>query len=206
MHNLSCRRTKASSHKTLYEYITSTELNKLQLTVKKRYRKSIFSYKFINQVPIRDGDDSLLVNWLEVTEIDKKTGKKLYHNTFITNHHITTENIYEIGCAGRARWRLENENNNTLKTKGYRFEHNYGHGHNNLSTVLASLTIVAFLYHTVMKIVDILYLRARDKEGTLYAFFRTIKTLTCFFVFKSWYSLMKFIADPPDTLATSGQY
>jgi hypothetical protein len=31
-------------------------------------------------------------------------------------------------AAGRARWKVENENNNTLKTKGYHLEHNYGHG------------------------------------------------------------------------------
>jgi hypothetical protein len=27
--------------------------------------------------------------------------------------------------AGRSRWKIENENNPTLKTKGYHFEHNH---------------------------------------------------------------------------------
>ena len=29
--------------------------------------------------------------------------------------------------AGRARWKVENENNNTLQTKGYNLTHNFGH-------------------------------------------------------------------------------
>ena len=36
----------------------------------------------------------------------------------------------------RARWKIENETFNTLKNQGYHFEHNFGHGHQHLSTVL----------------------------------------------------------------------
>ena len=32
-------------------------------------------------------------------------------------------NVAEVVEAGRSRWKIENENNNTLKTKGYHFEH-----------------------------------------------------------------------------------
>jgi len=45
---------------------------------------------------------------------------------------INTGNVYEIMRAGRARWRIENETFNTLKNQGYHFEHNYGHGKENL--------------------------------------------------------------------------
>jgi len=38
------------------------------------------------------------------------------------------QNVAEIVSAGRTRWKIENENNNTLKTKGYHFAHNFGHG------------------------------------------------------------------------------
>jgi hypothetical protein len=37
--------------------------------------------------------------------------------------------------AGRSRWKIENENNNVLKTKGYHLEHNFGHGQQHLSNV-----------------------------------------------------------------------
>jgi len=37
---------------------------------------------------------------------------------------------------GRARWKVENENNNVLKTKGYHIEHNFGHGNQHLASLL----------------------------------------------------------------------
>ena len=46
--------------------------------------------------------------------------------------------------AGRARWMIENETFNTLKNQGYNFEHNYGHGKQNLATNLALLMFLAF--------------------------------------------------------------
>ncbi len=35
-----------------------------------------------------------------------------------------------------ARWKIENESFNTLKTKGYHLEHNFGHGDANLAARL----------------------------------------------------------------------
>jgi hypothetical protein len=46
------------------------------------------------------------------------------------------------------------ENNNTLKTKGYNLEHNYGHGKRHLSSLLATLNLLAFLFHTALDLVD----------------------------------------------------
>ena len=46
---------------------------------------------------------------------------------------------------GRARWKIANETFNTLKNQGYNFEHNYGHGAQNLSVVFAMLLLLAFL-------------------------------------------------------------
>ena len=47
--------------------------------------------------------------------------------------------------AGRSRWKIENETFNTLKNQGYQFEHNFGHGQQNLSVVLAMLMMLTFL-------------------------------------------------------------
>ena len=155
-------------------------------------------------MPIRDGDNALKVNWFEVIQIERKTGKRIYKNSFVTNHHITTDNIHKLACGGRARWHLENENNNTLKTKGYRFGHNYGHGKHNLSAVLASFAIVALLYHTIMNLIDVLYIKARSANGSRINFFNMIKYITCVLVFSSWDSLMIFITAPPDLRSTVG--
>jgi divalent metal cation (Fe/Co/Zn/Cd) transporter len=50
---------------------------------------------------------------------------------------------------------MANENNNTLKTKSYNFKHNFGHGKQHLSSLLASLNILAFLVHTVLEWFDL---------------------------------------------------
>jgi hypothetical protein len=71
--------------------------------------------------------------------------------------------VLEVVEAGRSRWKIENENNNTLKTKGYHFEHNYGHGQRYLSSVLASLILLAFLVHTVLEGIDDQYPLLRQK-------------------------------------------
>jgi hypothetical protein len=195
---------KNDSHKTLYEYLFGAELGKASRTEKVGYKRYTYQYRFLNNVPIRDGDDAIHVNWLEVIETSKKTGKTSYRNTFITNHLITASNVHEIARAGRARWHLENENNNTLKTKGYRFEHNYGHGKNNLSTVLATLSILAFLYHTIMNVVDALYIKAKQSNGSRINFFNTLKVYTFILVFASWDNLMKFAIESPDLSPKTG--
>ena len=53
--------------------------------------------------------------------------------------------------AGRARWKIENETFNTLKNQGYQFEHNFGHGYKNLSTVFAYLMFQAFLIDQIQQ-------------------------------------------------------
>jgi hypothetical protein len=55
-----------------------------------------------------------------------------------------------VAQAGRGRWKIENENNNVLKTKGSHVEHNFGHGQQYLAAVMLSLNLLAFLFHTVL--------------------------------------------------------
>lgn len=181
---------KPDSHKTLYQYLLNVPKEKKSITIKKGSKRHVYSYTFMNQVPIRDGDDALLVNWLEVTEVEQKTGKIIYKNSFVTDYDITQDNVDKLALAGRSRWRIENEVNNTLKTKGYRFEHNYGHGKNNLSTVFASMACLAFLYHTVMGLVDSLYIRVRALKGSRMNFFNLIRGITSIVLCDSWDSLM----------------
>ena len=84
------------------------------------------TYRYANNVPLAEGEGALRANWCEVT-ITRK-GKQTYHNAFITDWNITDKNVAGIVAAGRARWKIENENNNTLKRRGYHLKHNFGHG------------------------------------------------------------------------------
>lgn len=74
-------------------------------------------YRFAHQVRLRDRDDELLVNWCEIKITDEQ-GQCVYRNAFATDYALNTQNVAEIISAGRARWKIENEKNNMLKTKG----------------------------------------------------------------------------------------
>ncbi len=76
-----------------------------------------------------------------------------------------------MAACGRARWNVENEAFDTLKTRGYHLEHNFGHGKQNLAAVLAALNLLAFARHTIADLADDLWQKARAKSHTRAGFF-----------------------------------
>jgi hypothetical protein len=70
---------------------------------------------------------------------------KRQHCSWVTDLPVSKRNVYRLMRGGRARWKIENETFNTLKNQGYSFEHNYGHGQQNLSVVFATVMMLAFL-------------------------------------------------------------
>ncbi len=186
-----------SSHQTLYEWLDFLEKNGEVKTVEKKQwngRKNlIYRYRYASRVPLRDGDDSLEVNWCEVTVINKKTQKIIYQNNWITNHQINDPNVEKIVQAGRSRWKIENESNNVLKNHGYNLEHNFGHGQDNLCEFLLSLNLLAFLFHTVLDLVNSTYQKIRDLLVTRRTFFNDIRALLKYFWFEDWHDLFLFI-------------
>jgi hypothetical protein len=68
--------------------------------------------------------------------------------------------------AGRARWKIENETFNTLKNQGDNFEHNYGHGEQNLSVVFATLMMLAFLVDQTQQLCCALFRAVWAKLGS----------------------------------------
>lgn len=109
---------KPDSHKTLYQWVELLEehgdLNPLVITRWNGKYREIHTYKYANEVPLRDSADALTVNWVELT-ISKQDGEVLYQNAFATNLKITDHNVEILVAGGRCRWKIENENNNTLK-------------------------------------------------------------------------------------------
>jgi len=198
---------KPDSHKTLYQWLDELEnMQAVETIVEKRWtgkRHEIDTYRFAIQVPLRDSDDALNVNWCELTTT-LPDGKIIYKNAFATNFKISKDNVKDIVADGRARWKVENENNNVLKTKGYHLEHNFGHGKKQLSSLLLTFNLLAFLFHTVLEIVDEKYKLIRDELPTRKTFFDDIRALTRYIYFNNWNSLLDFMIhglelDPPDT-------
>lgn len=188
---------KPDSHKTLYQWIDELEaMNAVETLVEKKWTGNtnhIYTYRFVNQVPLRDGEDALEVNWCELT-ITSAKGKLLYKNAFVTDFEISKDNVKQIVADGRARWKVENENNNILKTKGYHLEHNFGHGKRHLSNLLLTLTLLAFLFHTVLEIFDDTYRRIREDLPTRKTFFDDLRALTRYMCFESWEVMLSFMA------------
>ena len=196
-----------SSHSSLYEWLDYLEKNGAvqHLTTKHRKGKSIeiYTYRFVNQIPLREQTPSLLVNWCELTVRNSADNSEVFHNAFVTNHALNIDNIAEVVEAGRCRWKTENENHNTLKTKGYNLEHNFGHGEKHLSSTLLSLNLLAFLFHTVLQLIDSSYQEIRRKRGTRRGFFQDILSLTKYFIFKSWQHLIEFMLGDAPVFADS---
>jgi hypothetical protein len=83
---------------------------------------------------------------------------------------------------------------NVLKTKGYNLEHNFGHGKQNLATVLAILNLLAFACHTVCELGDRAWRAARRELVTRQGFFQGLRIITAYLVFPSWDDLLATLA------------
>jgi hypothetical protein len=188
---------KPSSHPHLSGWVEGLEegrtRHRLKLRLKgKSNRWEHHQYRWANHVPLTDSEDALKVNWCEVT-ITNGEGELLYRNGFITDWEITAENVCGLVAAGRARWKIENESNNVLKTKGYHLEHNFGHGKTHLSSLLVTMNLLAFALHTLLEVTDTSYQLLRAAVGARRKFFAHLEALTAYWYFEGWEQLMDFM-------------
>jgi hypothetical protein len=102
-------------------------------------------YRLARNVPLNESNRDVRVDFLDVWEPGSQGQWRRF--TFILDPllGLCREQAEGWMWGGRSRWKIENETFNTLKNQGYHFEHNYGHGHQNLSVVLAMLMMLAFL-------------------------------------------------------------
>jgi len=189
---------KPDSHQELYEWVDFLEksggvkTHVVRWWTGKTYQTD--TYRFVNEVPLRAGKDALKVNWCELLSTNDD-GKVIYRGSFATTYRIDAGNVADIVVAGRSRWKIENENNNTLKTKGYHFEHNFGHGQQYLAAVLATLILLACLLHNVLEWMDGNYVLLRQKVPSRQRLFNDIRALTTYFCFDSWEALVAFMLE-----------
>lgn len=184
---------KPDSHKCLYEWINSLEkghpISVIKKTIGTLKGKQEWRCRYVNDVPLKDGTEALIVNWCEV-EVLNAQGLRIYYNAFATDHRLSDENVFEVVRAGRARWKTENEHNNTLKNHGYHLEHNYGHGKKHLASLLATLILLSFLLHSILQIQDDHY-RAIRTHYPRESFFNQLRTLIIYLYFMTWTALMQ---------------
>jgi hypothetical protein len=184
---------KESSHKALYDFIDGCEFERLDVKVRKGKARETHRYRYIEKVPLRDGENSARVNWIGFEILDAKNVVK-YKTAFVTSLPVNKSNVAEIVACGRARWKIENESFNVLKNHGYELEHNFGHGKNQLAMTLAALNMLAFAWHTLFDLLEPPWRRAREAAQKRTSFFAYLATLTRFVVFPGWSDLLEALA------------
>ena len=187
---------KPDSHLTLYAQLAQRtlgkELHQLTHSVHSASGVTHATYRYASQLPLRASADTLYVNWCELT-LTNAAGTQLYHTAFMTQAPLTAKTVAPLVQAGRTRWKVENENNNTLKTQGYHLEHNFGHGTQHLAALLATFNLLAFLFHTLLDLLDAQYHHLRRTLVSRKTFFDDLRALTRYLCFASWAHLLAFM-------------
>ncbi len=157
---------KPGDHAFLFEHLQARD-EAGQMTIRTWVDPAtgvLHHFRFCNAAPLNESHADELVNVLEYWEIHPDG--TVQHFSWITDFLLTPANVWDIMRGGRARWKIENETFNTLKNQGYHLEHNYGHGEQNLSVVLALLMMLAFLVDQVQQLCCPLFQAAWQKLRT----------------------------------------
>ena len=106
---------KPSSHPLIAEYLTGISPPSIEQAIKRGKQRFVHRYRWLRDVPLRDGRDALVVNWFEI-EIVNPAGETTSHNSFVTSLPVGLDSVVELAACGRARWKIENETFNAGPT------------------------------------------------------------------------------------------
>jgi len=148
--------------------------------------------QWVEQMPLNASHADLLVNFIDHTEFSAD-GSVTKRFSWVTDLPVSAATVPRLVRGGRSRWRIENETFNTLKNQGYQFEHNYGHGKQNLSTVLATLMMLAFLVDQIQQTCCPLFQAVLEKVGRRRSLWERMRSAVLSFVFKSFRELYESI-------------
>ena len=158
-------------------------------------------FRFHNRMPLNESHPDHLVNVLEYWEIHpaklvkgvEHVGKIQYFS-WISGFVLRHCNADVIMRFGQARWKIENETFDALKNQGCNLEHNYGHGLQNLSVVLAMLMMLVFLVDQTQQLCCPLFQAAWAKRGhNKRSLWEEMRSLFHTFVFASMQELYELI-------------
>ena len=184
---------KDESHPWIAEQVTWSEPETLVITEWNGKCHLEHRYRWVNGIENRAEGEKLLVNYLYVETYNLEKGKVVYRNSWITDKVISEENVRLLVSCARARWKIENENNNVLKKRGYPLEHNFGHGENHACEIYCMLNLLAFLVHGLMILCDGNFIKARSYFGRREEFCNALRTFFWAFEFQSWDDFLLFV-------------
>jgi len=182
---------KPSSHEGLFNYFEARLQRKQVRKWTIKDGKHTHRFCWINNVPLNQSSD-VRCNFLYYEQEDHKGNIQVF--SWVTSLKLRKTNVFEIMRTARARWKIENETFNTLKNQGYHFEHNYGHGYNNLSSILAMIMLIAFFIDQIMQACSVLLNRIYKKAKSKKKVFHTIRALFSIAFLASFEDLMHKLA------------
>jgi hypothetical protein len=167
---------KEGDHASLFAQVQAAELTGRVQHYERRDRATgiIHRFRFLNDVPLNASHPERRVNFLEYWEIHPDY---VQHFSWVTDLRVHHTNVEALMRGGRARWKIENETFNTLKNQGYHFAHNYGHGTQHLSVVLAVLMMLAFLVDQAQQLCCALFRAVAEKCGSKRTLWERLRTL-----------------------------
>jgi len=122
----------------------------------------VHRFRLVNDVPLHASNAGVRVNVIESWESGQD---KVQHFSWVTDVRVHPRHVFRLMRGGRARWKIEHETFHTLKNQGDHFEHNDGHGPQNLSVVLAMLMMLAFLVDQTQQLCCALFQTVWAKLG-----------------------------------------
>ena len=156
---------KEGDHAYLFRQVQAAE-HAGRVTYYERHDRAaglVHRFRFVNDVPLNASNVDVRVNFIEYWEMSQD---KVQHFSWVTDLRVSKRTVYHLMRGGRARWKIENETFNTLKNQGYNFEHNYGHGTQNLSVVFATVMMLAFLVDQTQQLCCALFQAVWAKLGS----------------------------------------
>jgi hypothetical protein len=182
---------KPGDHAFLFQHLREAdEANRTQtLTQTESDTGILHHFRWHHNMPLNESNVDELVHVLEYWEVHPDGTVQYF--SWITDLTLTFDTVYRVMRGGRARWKIENETFNTLKNQGYRLEHNFGHGEQNLSVVFALLMMLAFLVDQVQQRCCPLFQAAWDKMQTKRHLWEEIRHLFRAFLFACFSDLLR---------------
>lgn len=161
--------------------------------ITKTTKRKKYVTKYANGLILNGANPDIKVNFIHFEEHDLKTGKVKIFN-WITDIVIDATNYKKIIKVGRSRWKIENETFNALKNQGYNYEHNYGHGKQNLASNFSILMMLAFLFDQIQQAVNKTFRVARTTAGSKIDLWEDIRKIFDMVIVDSMQTIYKIIA------------
>ena len=181
---------KEGDHTYLFNQVEAAEHAGRVTWYERRDRAAgvVHRFRFVNGMPLNESNTDVQVNFMEYWEI---RADAVQHFSWVTDLRVTTRTVFTLMRGGRARWKIENETFNTLKNQGYNFEHNYGHGEQNLSVVFAMLMMLACLVDQTQQLCCALFQVVWAKLGSKRLLWERMRALFYDYAFTSMRQLFE---------------